>query len=77
MRNMNGKWLVGLVFFLCLAPASFALPNQGDLRRGIPMRPKNFQPLTVPEGGSSLIYVLGAGLICLGGMLVRTNARQS
>ena len=73
MQNMNGKWWVALVVFLGLAPVLFAVQDHNNYRRGDPIRHENFQPLTVPEGGSSLVYLLGAGVTCLGAMLVRSR----
>jgi hypothetical protein len=63
MNNINRKlWLMAGAL-LCLAPAAFA---------GGP------SPCTackaVPEGGSALVYVLGAGITCIGAMLVRFGA---
>jgi hypothetical protein len=73
MQNMNGKWWVALVVFLGLAPAIFAVQDHNNYRRGDPIRHKHSQPLPVPEGGSSLVYLLGAGVTCLGAMLVRSR----
>ncbi len=73
MQKVNCKWWLLLVALLCLAPASFATQDQGGLRRGNPKPPRTFQPQMVPEGGSSLVYLLGAGVTCLGAMLVRSR----
>jgi hypothetical protein len=84
MQNMNGKWWVALVVFLGLAPATFAVQDHNNIRRGDPInywrggpiRHENPQSLPVPEGGSSLVYVLGAGVTCLGAMLVRSRVAK-
>jgi hypothetical protein len=73
MKDMNRKWWLTLAALLYLAPATFAIKDHNNLRRGEPLPLQHFQPLTVPEGGSSLVYVLGAGVICLGAMLVRSR----
>jgi hypothetical protein len=81
MQNVNRKWWLGLVALLCLAPATFAVQDhnndwRGDHindRRGGPIRHENPQPLAVPEGGSALVYLLGAGVTCLGAMLLRSR----
>jgi hypothetical protein len=74
------KWWLALVALLYLAPATFALPNgvnpkhfdprQNWSRQGVPEQ-------SVPEGGSSLVYLVGAGAICLGAMLFRSRAADS
>jgi hypothetical protein len=66
MMNVSRKWWLGAALLLCLAPSSFAkhkCKHDGD-------RPcKN-----VPEGGSAAIYLLGAGITCLGAMFIRSRA---
>jgi hypothetical protein len=44
-----------------------------------PMRstPRQRQAVTVPEGGSALVYVLGAGITCLAAMIVRARSAKS
>jgi len=78
MQNMGAKWWVVLVVFLSLAPAIFAVQDRSPLRRGgpkpigdpIPRR----EALGVPEGGCSLVYVLGAGVTCVGAILLRSQS---
>jgi hypothetical protein len=61
MRN-NRKW--------CLIPMTVLL-----LMSLASAKPRKKQP--VPEGGTSLVYVLGAGMTCLGAVAVRVrSARQ-
>jgi hypothetical protein len=55
---MNRKWWLALVAVLCLTPAAFA---------------KRKPLATVPEGGSAAVYLLGAGITCLGAMVVRSR----
>lgn len=70
MKPMNRKWWLALVVLLCLAPATFAVtvkPRPFDPRQG------KWPTRSVPEGGSLLAYVLGAGVTCSGAMLVRSR----
>jgi len=84
MKNMIRKWWIALVALLCMAPATFAIQVQYEADKKCDAKhPKNCQPCdakhpkdcqqSVPEGGSSLVYVLGAGVACLGAMLVRSR----
>jgi hypothetical protein len=73
MSNVARKWWLGAALLLCLVPSSFAFKPDGD-------QPKKCKPgdnckQHVPEGGTAVVYLLGAGLTCLGAMYVR--ARRS
>jgi hypothetical protein len=73
MKKVNRKWLLAGVVLLCMAPASFAIKPHKDkdkCRPGV-----NCQQ--VPEGGSAAIYLLGAGIACLGAMFVRSRSLNS
>ena len=72
-KNRAGKWLVALVA-LCLVPAAFADRGRGhDRDNGCdPRRDRHCQE-QVPEGGSSAIYLLGAGLTCFGAIFLRSK----
>ena len=73
MKSMYRKWWLALPL-LCLAPiTTFAGQEQSKLRDH-----HNYQKarVPVPEGGSSLVYVLGAGVACLGAMLVRLRSAK-
>ena len=49
---------------MLMVPAAFAtLPKHKP-------KPRNWN---VPEGGSALVYVVGAGITCLGAMVVRSR----
>lgn len=72
MQNVNRKWWLGLVALLCLAPAAFPVQDHNNARR----RVEKNQPVTVPEGGSALVYLLGAGVTCLGAMLLRSRVAK-
>jgi hypothetical protein len=73
MKDMNRKLWLTLAALLYLAPAAFAIQDHNNPRRGDPLPVQHFQLLPVPEGGSSLVYVFGAGVTCLAGMLVRSR----
>jgi hypothetical protein len=61
MKNKSGKWLLTLVAIACLAPAGVAATtSKPDCVRA-------------PEGGSAVIYLLGAGLTCFGAMFLRSR----
>ena len=67
MKSLSRKCLLAVVALLCMAPASFAnkpYKDKDKCRPGV-----NCQQL--PEGGSAAIYLLGAGITCLGAMLIR------
>jgi hypothetical protein len=61
MKNQSGKWLLTLVAIACLAPAGVAATTNKPER------------VAVPEGGSAVIYLLGAGLACFGAMFLRSR----
>lgn len=77
MKNTNRKWWLALVAFLSLASATFAgqVEDQGR-KKCDPKHPKDCRQEQVPEGGSSLAYLLGAGVTCLGAMLVRSRVAK-
>ena len=65
MNSINRKFWLMTGALLCLAPAAFAGgPSPCSTCRA------------VPEDGSALVYVLGAGITCIGAMLVRFRARN-
>jgi len=82
MSNIKRKWWLALVAICCLAPAAFAYQdtykkpdpehypghNHGCDTRDEPCRTQQ-----VPEGGSTAIYLLGAGLTCFGAMFLRSK----
>ena len=70
---MNRKLLLAVVMFSCMAPAAFAGARNQE---GCSPR-KKCQQVQVPEGGSVAIYLLGAGLTCLGAMFLRSMVGKS
>jgi hypothetical protein len=75
MKSKNRKWWLAVVGLLCLAPTAFAVRDPPKSKRCDPGRSINCRT-TVPEGGSCLVYVLGAGVTCLGAMLVRSRVAK-
>ena len=70
MKSLTKTWLLGLVL-LCLAPtAVLAKPQQDRCRPG-----RRCQQ--VPEGGSAIVYLVGAGMTCLGAMVLRSRAARA
>lgn len=76
MKNMTRKCLLALVVLLSLVPATFAGQVEDKGRKCDPKHPKGCQDQQLPEGGSSLAYVLGAGVACLGAMIVRSRVAK-
>jgi len=73
MMTVRRKWWLGAALLLCLVPSSFAgKPHKCD-KDG----PDRKCPKEVPEGGSAAIYLLGAGITCLGAMFIRSRASRS
>jgi len=68
MKNRKSKWWLAAVAMCCLAPAALAQCHMGNPCVDPP------KPSTaVPEGGSTAIYLLGAGLTCFGAMFLRSR----
>ena len=67
MKN-KGKWLLTAVVLCCLAPGAFAHKKE-------PCHGRNCG-IQVPEGGSTAIYLLGAGLTCFGAMFLRSKVAK-
>ena len=71
MSAANLKFWLGPALLLCLVPASFAV-QQGHSKR----LPSRVTAVPMPEGGSPITYLLGAGIVCLGAMLIRSRAKN-
>jgi hypothetical protein len=68
MKNMRRNCWLALLAVACLAPAAVAKPHDrgcGEKHR------RDCQQ--VPEGGSAIVYLLGAGITCAGAMLIRSR----
>ena len=74
MNNRNWKWLLGVVALCCLAPAAFASTSPGPYTS--PPSCAVGGSCAVPEGGSTAIYLLGAGLTCFGAMFLRSRLKE-
>jgi hypothetical protein len=70
VRIINRKWWLTTIALLLLLPAAFAKPDKSHQRHRQAMH------VTVPEGGSALVYVVGAGMTCLGAMAVRSRSAK-
>jgi hypothetical protein len=71
---MHRKWWLALVALLCMVPGAYATkPDRarrcGEHGNGKPCR-------QMPEGGSATVYVLGAGITCLGAMFIRSRVSK-
>jgi len=73
MRITNRKWWLTLMALLFLLPAASAKPEKSHQQH---RQVLDVAALTVAEGGSSLVYVLGAGVACVGAMLVRSRSAK-
>jgi hypothetical protein len=71
MKSVSRKCLLALAVLLCLAPASFAGKPKD---RGCDDGRRDKHCRKVPEGGSAAVYLLGAGITCLGAMFVRSRS---
>jgi hypothetical protein len=73
MSKSKGKWWLAIVVVCCLAPAAFAgQTNRCDNDKDDP----NSCRQSVPEGGSTAVYLLGAGLTCFGAMFLRSRVAR-
>ena len=72
---MNGKWWLVLVVLLCMVPGAYATkPDRA--RRCEEQNPSARKCQAVPEGGSAAIYLLGAGITCLGAVFICSRASK-
>ena len=73
MKSLNKKFLMAALLLLCLTPASFAAKPGKEKERDRCDDRRDRRCQQVPEGGSAAIYLLGAGITCLGAMVVRSR----
>ena len=72
----KGKWFRTFVVVCCLSCAAFAKKDIDDDKDNDKDKDKCHPTkncVQVPESGSAAIYLLGAGLTCVGAMLVRSK----
>jgi hypothetical protein len=79
MRSFNSKWYLAVIALICLAPATLAAKPKDkdkdrDKDRCDDRRDRKCQQ--VPEGGSAIVYLLGAGAVCAGAIVVRSRKGQ-
>ena len=72
MSKNKGRWWLAIVVVCCLAPGAFA---RRDYRCDPHDRDRHCQ--SVPEGGSTAVYLLGAGLTCFGAMFLRSKVKPA
>ena len=70
MKIVNRKWWLTAIALLLLLPAATATMSPPVSHQ------RHRQCRNVPEGGSALVYVLGAGITCLGAMVVRSRSTK-
>lgn len=76
MSNVARKWWLGAALLACLVPSSFAFQKIKDDPGHDTCKPGDKCRQNVPEGGSAAIYLLGAGLTCLGAMYIRSRSSK-
>ena len=76
MNKNKGKWWLAIVVVCCLAPGAFAKPKPVQPCDHDRDDPKSCRQ-SVPEGGSAAVYLLGAGLTCVGAMFLRSRVKSA
>jgi len=77
MNKVARKWFLVSSLLLCLAPLSFALDHGPDENKDKgKCKPHDNCYQNVPEGGSPAMYLLAAGLTCLGAMSIRPRSTK-
>jgi hypothetical protein len=71
MSAVSLKWWLGAALLLCLVPSSFAVERYHNNHQ---KRTSGVNTWQMPEGGSAIPYLLGAGITCLGAMFIRSRA---
>lgn len=76
MKNMRREfWLTGAVLLSMSLPVFAVQPHHEKTcdNHG----PRERRCMQVPEGGSALVYLLGAGVTCAAAMLIRSRRNQA
>jgi hypothetical protein len=72
MSNNSAKWCLAIVMLCCLSPLASA-KRWNPPPPPPPCRGHDCNWKTVPEGGSTAVYLFGTGLTCLGAMFLRSK----
>jgi hypothetical protein len=78
---MKSKWWLAFAL-MCLLPTTLLAHDRGKCDQWWNWRDQNCkqqpsQPQSMPEGGSSAVYLIAAGATCLGAMLVRRRLAKA
>lgn len=76
MNKVARKWFLGTSLLLCLVPVSFALDRGPDKHKG-KCKPHDDCAQQVPEGGSTAMYLVAAGLACVTAMSLRSRSSKT
>lgn len=74
-RNIS-RFVTTAALVLLTGAFSAAMAHPDRRPKGCGDRDENCRHVQVPDGGSPLIYILGAGAACLGAMLVRSRLKK-
>jgi hypothetical protein len=74
-KPMNRKWWLALVALSCMVPGAYATYKPDRFQR-CEEHGNGRNCRQVPEGGSAAVYLLGAGITCLGAMFIRSRASK-
>jgi hypothetical protein len=69
MMKSSYRKLLLAVLLLCVVPTAFAKPKDDKCN---PKRDRRCEQ--VPEGGSAAIYLLCAGITCVGAIVIRSRS---
>jgi hypothetical protein len=75
MNKVARKCLLGASLLLCLTPLSSALDRDPGKHHD-KCKPHDDCYQAVPEGGSAAMYLLAAGLTCLGAVFIRSRSSK-
>jgi hypothetical protein len=76
VNKVARKWFLGTSLLLCLVPVSFAFDRSPDKHHG-KCKPHDDCSQQVPEGGSTAMYLLAAGLACVTAVSVRSRSSKT
>jgi hypothetical protein len=76
MNRVARKWFIRTSLLLCLVTVSFALDRVPDKHKG-KCKPHDDCSQQVPEGGSTAMYLLAAGLACVTAVSLRSRSAKT